>query len=67
MMNAKHLKYFKHDLVDNKYAQSLVKDQLEAKFSLPFVKIHDVFIGGYDEFEEIVTADLLELILDKGI
>jgi glutaredoxin len=53
MLQAKNIRYFKLDLVDNKYAQALVKDKLTL-FTPPYVKVHDVYIGGYDEFEEII-------------
>ena len=42
-----------------------MKDQL-GHFDFPFVKIHDVYIGGYDELEEIIEADLLDELLKKG-
>lgn len=34
---------------------------------MPFVKINDIFIGGYDEVEVLHEVDLLQKIVDKGI
>lgn len=66
MLHAKKIKYFKLDLVDNKMAQSWVKDIL-GHFDFPIVKIHDIYIGGYDEVEELISVDALEEIMKKGI
>jgi hypothetical protein len=37
------------------------------KFEFPFILIHNVYIGGYHEFEELIEAKLLDFVLNKCI
>lgn len=65
MLNAKRINFFKFDLVDNKMAQGWVKEQLN-KYQLPFVKINDIFVGGFEEVSILYELDMLQKIAEKG-
>lgn len=65
LLNGHHIDYLKLDLIDNKFAQKFVKNQL-GHFDFPFVKIHDVFVGGYDEVEQFIDMKVMEDMLKKG-